>query len=94
MDLQRALYLILMSEKFQQVRIKILLATDFTLNVRIVDFVFICLSQNWLKPIKMIGHFGNWNTGQNGFLVGHVRCPTLISTTGSLVECSFPQTYP
>ena len=30
MDLQRALYLIVMSEKFQQVRIEIFLATDFT----------------------------------------------------------------
>ena len=39
---KRALYLILMSEKFQQVRIKIFLATDFTLNSRVIDFVFIC----------------------------------------------------
>ena len=81
MDLQRALYVILMSEKFQQFRIKILLATDFTLNGRAVDFVFTCSSQNWLKPMKMIEHFRNWNIGENGFLVGHVRCPTFISTT-------------
>ena len=59
MDLQRALYLLLMSEKFQQVRIKILLPTDFTLNDHVVDFLFICSSQNWLKPIKVIRHFHN-----------------------------------
>ena len=51
------------------------------LNGRVVDFVFIYSGHNWLKPMKMIGHFRNWNIGQNGFLVGHVRCPTFISTT-------------
>ena len=79
MDPQRALYIILMFEKFQQVT-KIFLATDFTLNGRVVDFAFICSSQNWLKPMKMIGHFRNWNIRQNGFLVGHVRRQTFNST--------------
>ena len=72
MDLQRALYLILMSEKFQQVRIKILLATDFTFKGHIVHSVFICSSQNWPKPMKMIAHFRYWSIRQNGYLVGHV----------------------
>ena len=88
MDLQRALYLILMSEKFQQLRIEILPATDFTVNGRVVNFVFICSSQNWLIPSKMIGRFRNWNIGQSGFLVGHVRCPTFISTTEEGVHWS------
>ena len=65
----KALYLILISEKFQQIRIKILLATEFTLNGHAVDFVFIRLGQNWLKTIKMIGHFRDWNVGLNGFLI-------------------------
>ena len=42
------------------------------LTGHVVDFVFICSSQNGLKPMKMIWHFRNWNIGQNGFPVRHV----------------------
>ena len=47
----------------------------------VVNCVFICSSQNQPKLVKMIGHFRDWSVGQNGFPVGHVRCPALISTT-------------
>ena len=47
----------------------------------VVNCVFIRSSQNQPKLVKMIGHFRDWSVGQNGFPVGHVRCPALISTT-------------
>ena len=59
--------IILVSEEFQHVRIKIILATDFTLNGHVVHSVFVCSSQNWLKPMKMTRHFCNWNIRQVGF---------------------------
>ena len=37
------------------------------LNGRVVDFVSICSGQNWLKPMKMTGHFRNWNMRQMDF---------------------------
>ena len=43
MDLQRALYLISMSEKFQRVRIKIRPATDFTKKVVVMVKILTCL---------------------------------------------------
>ena len=40
---------------------------------------------------KMVWQFHKQNIGQNGFLVGHVRCPAFISTTGAY-ECVFSWT--
>ena len=52
MDLQSALYSILMSEKFQQVRIKILPETDFTLNGRVFDFMFTLFKSELAKTYE------------------------------------------
>ena len=44
--------------------------------------------------MKMIGHFRDWSVGQNGFPVGHVRCPALISTTDAESERKVLKIYP